>query len=202
MLGIGGKGFSVVKYLLLFSALFLFTSCSDKALSLFFDIPPPTAEEMAAAEAEKVSESSVPAAPSPAILTEEDRPVIESVATWEQALEMLPKDDIDEVDWVVALREGTIRPRASIDGKDNPQAAIFRWDFYFPGPDPSYDAYFPHSGHTNWVGCESCHPAIFRYRELEVTMDRITEGEFCGACHGTVAFTLDNCPRCHTAMEE
>ncbi len=200
----GGKGFSTVKYLLLVPALFLLTSCSDKALSLFFDIPPPTAEEKAAAavEAQKVSESPVFPTPTAVAQTQQERPVIDSVTTWEQAQEMLPKDALDEADWMAALHDGTIRPRASIDGDGDPQVAVFRWDFYFPGPDPSLDAYFPHSSHTEWLGCESCHPKVFRYRELEVTMDRIFEGEYCGTCHGVVAFALENCTRCHTAMEE
>ncbi len=201
----GGKGFSLVRYLLLVSALFLFTSCSDKALSLFFDIPPPTPEEEAAeaaAEEQKASELSGLPAQALATPVEEERPVIESVVSWDRAHEMLPRDDLDEVNWVAALHDGTIRPRAAIDGDGDPQAAVFRWDFYFPGPDTSLDAYFPHSSHTEWLECESCHPKVFYYRELEVTMDRIFEGDFCGVCHGVVAFSLDNCTRCHQAMEE
>ncbi|NIQ97960.1 MAG: hypothetical protein GWN87_30205, partial [Desulfuromonadales bacterium] len=81
---------------------------------------------------------------------------------------------------------------------------IFKWDFYFAGPDPETDAYFPHSSHTEWLTCESCHPAIFPYRELGmdpsgrygIVMDQIFEGEYCGKCHGTVAFSLDSCNRC------
>lgn len=198
----------MVKHLLLVPALFLLVSlaaCGDDTLSLFFDIPPPTPEEKAAVAAAEAKEAS----PSLALPTQapatgnEERPAIESVTTWEQAQEMLPKDDIDEVDWVAALRDGTIRPRTAIamNSQIDPRSVMFNWDFYFPGPDPSFDAYFPHSSHTEWLTCKSCHPVLFRYRELEVTMDRIFEGDFCGACHGSVAFDLENCARCHTSME-
>ncbi|MBE9553547.1 MAG: hypothetical protein IMF05_08800, partial [Proteobacteria bacterium] len=61
---------------------------------------------------------------------------------------------------------------------------------------------------TEWLTCESCHPAIFPYRELGmdpsgkygIVMDQVFEGEYCGKCHGTVAFVLDSCNRCHSEM--
>lgn len=201
----GGKRFGRRGNLLILSALLLSAACSDESLSLFFDIPPPTEAELAAerekatAEARAAQASAVQAVAAPAE-EELERPAIESVETWEQAQEMLPKDAIDEVDWAEALRQGIIRPRAAIDRPGNPEAAVFKWDFFFPGPDPSMDAYFPHSTHTEWLGCESCHPAIFRMREIEVTMDKVFEGEFCGICHGKVAFPLESCNRCHLEM--
>jgi len=33
-----------------------------------------------------------------------------------------------------------------------------------------------------------------------IVMDQVFEGEYCGKCHGTVAFVLDSCNRCHTKM--
>ncbi|MFQ5773637.1 MAG: c(7)-type cytochrome triheme domain-containing protein [Kiloniellaceae bacterium] len=205
----GGQKPGWFKSLLLLPALLLFVSCSDETLSLFFDIPSPSPEEKAAAAEEKTAaeaKAAQEAATGAEAATipageEAERPAIESVATWEQVEEMLPKDEIEEVDWMEALRQGIIRPRAAIDRAGNPEAAVFKWDFYFTGPDPTMDAYFPHSAHTQWLGCESCHPRIFRSREIEITMDKIFEQEFCGVCHGVVAFALDNCTRCHTAME-
>jgi c(7)-type cytochrome triheme protein len=195
--------------------LFFVVSCSDETLSLFFDITPPTAQEKAAEAAAKQAEARAAAAQAAAqsgelaVAEEEgERPEIEAILNWEQASEMVPKDDIDEVDWMAALREGVIDPRAQITGKGDPEAKIFKWDFYFAGPDPESDAYFPHSSHTEWLTCESCHPAIFPYRELGmdpagkygIVMDQVFEGEYCGKCHGTVAFVLDSCNRCHTKM--
>jgi c(7)-type cytochrome triheme protein len=202
--------------LLLLPPLLLSVSCSDETLSLFFDIPPPTAVELAAAEKEKAAaEAKAKAAASPqtadpvtAAAEEAERQVtesikkIESIKTWEEAEKLLPKDADEGVDWVAAVRKGVIKPRASVDGRVDPETKIFKWDFYFTGPDPEQDAYFPHSAHTEWLTCESCHPKIFRSRGIEVVMDKIFEGEFCGVCHGTVAFPLDSCARCHTAQAE
>ncbi len=203
----GGKTIRRFRRLLVLPALLLFASCSDRALSLFFDIPPPTQEEIEAAAAEKAAAEATAAQAAtgggtvaPAV-AEIERPAIEQVTSWDQAAEMLPKDAAEEVDWMAALREGTIKPRAATDGPGNPQAAVFKWDFFFPGPDPSLNAYFPHSSHTEWLACESCHPAIFPMRELEVTMDQVFEGEYCGVCHGKVAFPLETCSRCHLDME-
>lgn len=195
--------------------LFFVVSCSDETLSLFFDIPPPTAEEKAAettareAEAKAREAAAAAEAGEPAVDEEEgERPEIEAILNWEQASEMLPRDDSDEIDWMAALRQGIIKPRAQITGQGDPQANLFKFDFYFAGPDPDSDAFFPHSAHTEWLTCESCHPAIFPYRDLGlagsenygITMDQVFEGEYCGKCHGTVAFVLDSCNRCHTKM--
>ena len=32
-------------------------------------------------------------------------------------------------------------------------------------------------------------------------MTNIIEGQFCGVCHGKVAFPLTDCARCHTTMK-
>ena len=140
--------------------------------------------------------------PTPFFPTENtaDRPEIEFVTTWDDAAAMLPKDEFDEVDWVEAMRQGIIRPRATGDrlAKGDP---VFGLDFYLKGPDEMFDAYFPHSVHTRLLACESCHTTIFRYRDNEITMDANYEGKYCGSCHGKVAFDLAFCSRCHTGKE-
>jgi c(7)-type cytochrome triheme protein len=188
-------------------SLLVVSACSDEILQVFFDIPAPTPEELAAeaelerqqaeAAAARQSGAAQVAAPAPA----GDPPAIETVRVWEQAAEMLPKDDLDEVDWMAALRQGVIKPRAAIGGRARAKDRVFGFDFYLPGPDPSMNAFFPHSAHTQWLTCASCHPAIFPVRGVKMTMDEIFAGEYCGRCHGVVAFALDNCFRCHTDME-
>ncbi len=187
----------------------LAAACSDKSLSLFFDIPPPTEQEKAeraAARQTAAAATRTQAARAPTVtasqtaVDEGPRPEFESVLDWETAQEMLPKDDIDEVDWMAAMREGIIRPRAAIDGPGDPEANLFKFNFYLPGPDPTMDAYFPHQSHTEWLTCESCHAKIFRYRGTELNMDAIFSGEYCAKCHGIVAFALDSCNRCHQDM--
>jgi c(7)-type cytochrome triheme protein len=59
---------------------------------------------------------------------------------------------------------------------------------------------FSHVKHTVWNGCELCHPQMFAVRKgsNKLSMVQIFEGQFCGACHTTVAFPLIDCQRCHT----
>ena len=61
---------------------------------------------------------------------------------------------------------------------------------------------FPHKGHTEWMSCEMCHDAIFKAQTgaNPVNMGAILEGEYCGVCHGAVAFPLTECDRCHSVQ--
>jgi c(7)-type cytochrome triheme protein len=34
-----------------------------------------------------------------------------------------------------------------------------------------------------------------------VSMDRIIRGEYCGRCHGVVAFPFTDCLRCHSRLK-
>ena len=59
---------------------------------------------------------------------------------------------------------------------------------------------FSHEKHTNWVGCELCHPEVFPLTQrgsAKFDMAKIRAGQYCGACHNTVAFPLVECRRCH-----
>lgn len=203
-----GKEKRRVLYLLLLPAAFLLHSCSDKALSVFFDIPPPTEAEVVAETTANSQQPASPAGqpvfnqPTTFLPTENitERPEVESVTTWSEAEAILPKDDSDEIDWVEAMRQGIILPRATGDrlARGDP---VFGLDFYLKGPDEMFDAFFPHSTHTALLDCKSCHTTIFRYRDNEITMDANYEGKYCGSCHGKVAFSLYSCARCHTGME-
>jgi c(7)-type cytochrome triheme protein len=60
---------------------------------------------------------------------------------------------------------------------------------------------FSHRKHAIWNGCEGCHPEIFpttKKGTSRYTMFQIAGGEYCGVCHGSVAFPLNACERCHT----
>ena len=49
----------------------------------------------------------------------------------------------------------------------------------------------------------NCHPDVFNIKKKTTEhfeMRFILEGRFCGACHLTVAFPLNDCMRCHPAM--
>ncbi len=72
---------------------------------------------------------------------------------------------------------------------------------HLPGPDTTFDARFPHSTHTEWLACATCHPRIFPYRNTPVTMGDVFTGRFCGECHGKVSFPVaSGCERCHTRL--
>jgi c(7)-type cytochrome triheme protein len=66
---------------------------------------------------------------------------------------------------------------------------------------------FSHWSHRIQYRCYVCHPAIFEMKQgtNAVTMEKINQGEFCGACHnGRAAFNVgfDSCLQCHRTLEE
>jgi len=64
-------------------------------------------------------------------------------------------------------------------------------------------AVFPHLPHRVLFRCYVCHEPIFKMQRGAdaMTMDQITDGKYCGACHnGKTAFASDNlssCSQCH-----
>jgi c(7)-type cytochrome triheme protein len=94
---------------------------------------------------------------------------------------------------------GVIRPVDSL----NPKAKTLEpmnFNIIFPVKGDLPDVVYPHYGHTLWLDCKNCHPGIFVMQAgvNPVTMDAIAKGEYCGRCHGTVAFSLSDCNRCHS----
>ncbi len=141
-------------------------------------------------------------APAPVMPTPEPaRNEIEQAKAKDEAFAMLPKDDSGAVDWVAALREGVISPRTAIEGGGEPleQMPI---DVEIGAEDPATSAIFPHPAHTQIILCDSCHPEPFQMAagSTEMSMDAMYEGRLCGQCHGTVAFGLESCGRCHPNM--
>jgi c(7)-type cytochrome triheme protein len=191
-----------MRFLPLFVMVFII-SCSSGTKSLFFDIPPPSEEEIRQSQIE--AQQAVIAANGlngqNGSLSEEDsaRPAIEAVLDWEMAREQLPEHPLGGVDWPAALDQGLVRPRTGSDpsAKD---AAAFKYDFIFEGKKPKFDAIFPHSAHTGWLGCQNCHTALFPYKRNPTKMKEMRQGASCGACHGKVAFNLKQCKRCHINM--
>ena len=220
----GRKEQQVFKYLLLLSLLLFGASCSDRALSIFFDIPPPTKEELAAkarAEAEaKAAVAAARAAGNGAQATQSSKvskpsvtrkpPEIEKAKTWALAKKFFPMDREGRKgrpDWTEAARRGIIAPQESVDGSPRPPGGIFKYDFFIPAPesDPGFEAYFPHSTHTEWISCESCHPKIFPVRGVTITKKEIKKGKYCGVCHTKrdgPAFWLRACDRCHLLAKD
>lgn len=114
-------------------------------------------------------------------------------------LQILPKDNAGNVDWVKALRQGIIKPLDSLDPK-RPTSPVIDLDINFKVKGDLPDVVYPHFPHTQWLACSNCHPKIFIMQAgaNKITMKKIDEGQFCGRCHGVVAFPLSNCTRCHS----
>lgn len=125
------------------------------------------------------------------------------------ALDYLPNTKKGYTDWVKAIKEGTIKPRESIldIGKENTKSKVKKpmmppldFDVIFKVKGDIPDVVYPHYPHTLWLDCRNCHPSIFVMQagKNPVTMEKILQGEYCGRCHGKVAFPLSDCSRCHS----
>ena len=115
-------------------------------------------------------------------------------------LRPLVKSDYgDGINWVASLRKGAVTPLSFLKT---------------PSKEPSYDrelsleaewvrfppAVFPHKAHTDWLACSNCHPDVFNIKKKTTqhfSMPLILKGEFCGVCHVSVAFPMNDCKRCH-----
>jgi c(7)-type cytochrome triheme protein len=143
-------------------------------------------------QAKKAAEEAGESEPSP----------VELAASWEEAAKLLPTDYSGQTDWTLAMTRGDIAPRPGL-ASGAPEQAVFDFDVRFAdAPDPTQHVTYQHSSHTQWLSCDNCHPAIFpldRGAKLPtITMAEIEAGEYCGVCHGTVAFAADDaCARCH-----
>jgi len=111
----------------------------------------------------------------------------------------LPKDAIGNPDWDAAVRDGLLDPLPAIDpgvsGKP-PLPLDVLLDPHIAG----LEVVFSHETHTYWLSCDSCHPSIsvMQAGANPITMEKIYNGEYCGRCHGTVAFAVESgCSRCH-----
>lgn len=141
------------------------------------------------------STASPPAQPST-----EAAPPTEGEESETLALDFLPKAKLGYVDWVAAITKGYIKPVDSLD-PNTPTMPPLNFDVVFKVDVSGLpDVVYPHYPHTIWLDCRNCHPSIFLMRAgaNPVTMAKILKGEFCGRCHGVVAFPISDCFRCHS----
>jgi len=65
-------------------------------------------------------------------------------------------------------------------------------------------AVFPHWFHRIRFRCKVCHADMgfkFKAGGNKITMAKIINGRFCGACHnGEVAWSVENCAMCHSGI--
>jgi c(7)-type cytochrome triheme protein len=120
-----------------------------------------------------------------------------------EALSRLPADSAgNRVDWIRALEDGYIRPRSSL--REDKPVRMLDSDILMNPTGSIPRVLFPHKAHTRWLDCGNCHEHIFRSKAgaTPVTMGKILEGEYCGVCHGAVAFPLTECNRCHSVPQD
>lgn len=117
-----------------------------------------------------------------------------------EALSKLPPDVVgNKVRWVKALDEGHITPRASI--LPGTEIRVLDKDVIMPRTGEMPMVKFPHKQHTEWLDCSNCHEHLFKSKAGATTglsMFQVLQGEYCGRCHGAVAFPLTECKRCHS----
>lgn len=119
-------------------------------------------------------------------------------------LSNLPKDKFGNgINWVKALKKGLITPVNYLKVKparDITYDKTLLLEAEWSGIPP---AIFPHKAHVQWLDCSNCHPEIFNIKKKTTkhfSMVLSLKGEFCGTCHLSVAFPLNDCQRCHPDM--
>jgi c(7)-type cytochrome triheme protein len=121
-----------------------------------------------------------------------------------EALAEFPPDVVgNQTRWVQALEQGVITPRASI--LPGTEVKVLDLDVILPRTGEMPMVRFPHRQHTEWLDCSNCHEKLFKSKAGATTalnMFQILQGEYCGLCHGAVAFPLTECKRCHSVVRK
>lgn len=128
--------------------------------------------------------------------TNPDYPILQKT---NEALFDLELDKKGAVDWMKALKSGAIAPRADLMGVGKME--ILETDIIMKNTKVMPYVKFPHGSHTRWLACANCHDQIFipKAGANPVDMTKIFRGQYCGVCHGQVAFiTTFSCERCHS----
>lgn len=123
-----------------------------------------------------------------------------------EAMAKFPMDRRGQINWVQTINEGLIEPRKSIDGDEFGGEMILEMDMdiIMTSTAEMPHVRFPHLAHTQWLACANCHPKIFKPQKDSnpINMSEVLGGNFCGRCHGKVAFPLWTCERCHSVPHE
>ncbi|WP_455216685.1 c(7)-type cytochrome triheme domain-containing protein [Kaarinaea lacus] len=105
----------------------------------------------------------------------------------------------NHVNWVEAKNKGQINPRYDhLDASKESLPLDMSIVIEVKGSMPNVS--FPHKQHTEILECANCHDAIFKPLKggNPMSMAEIMLGQKCGVCHGSVAFPVTECRRCHT----
>ena len=110
----------------------------------------------------------------------------------------LPLDRYRMIDWLALKRNEVFTPLVSLDENYEEETRDNR--ILFVGKTDTVDnVLFDHRIHSDWIGCSTCHPAIFEDKlgGNRIRMIDMAKGRYCGHCHGRVSFTFADCKRCH-----
>jgi len=193
----------LVLFAVLSSALFL-SACAPQSqwVSVLFEKVPPPGQEVPPEPVVRQPRRppyKPPAPPVTVVEMKEEAPRTD----WAALFARLSKTKAGGTDWVGALNEKRIELKSGLDAKAEDQP-VFDLDVELvPKSLPDFKATYPHKIHTQMLACANCHPAIFQMQKGAdpITMEKIFAGEFCGRCHGKVAFDVPTgCPRCHLGM--
>lgn len=127
-------------------------------------------------------------------------PGTESLQPPKEAFADMPKANSgNKVDWVKSLRGGQIAPRSDLVDP-NKQKQVMDLDIIREVKGSMPDVVYPHKQHTEWLDCAQCHPKIFIPKKgaNAISMAAILMGQYCGVCHGKVAFPVSDCTKCHS----
>jgi len=117
----------------------------------------------------------------------------------------LPKSPFgNHIDWGEAMKKGLISPVHYISIKPSEDIEFKEQLVLDAGWTNIPPAVFPHKPHVQWLDCNNCHPDIFNIKKKTTKhfeMIRILNGEFCGVCHMSVAFPMNNCKPCHPGIK-
>jgi len=119
-----------------------------------------------------------------------------------KALGPLPKTESGGIDWMRALTRGDIHPRRGVNAGEEMSAVDL--DIVMKRTSTMPFVRFRHATHTQWLTCSNCHSDIFVLQKGGnfITMSDILNGEYCGVCHGRVAFKPLACDRCHSVEQQ
>jgi c(7)-type cytochrome triheme protein len=113
-----------------------------------------------------------------------------------------PRYENGIIDWMKVFNDRMINPRADISGKQKIHAVDL--DIILKNTASMPYVRFPHLPHTKWLACSNCHPDVFIPQKGAnyINMSAIMRGQYCGLCHGKVAFPPLECNRCHNVPKE
>lgn len=113
-----------------------------------------------------------------------------------------PLDRLGHIDWAALKESGAYAPLKSA-GKEATDEVRDNTIYYEPKMAFIKGVLFSHRTHSSSIGCATCHPEIFKdsLGGSPASMQDMSTGVSCGACHGKTAFKLADCNRCHTVVQ-